>query len=87
MDADPIALACSLDDEELAARRAEWRALAKRGLVESVPNEGRFTATYRGDDETARVLEALVEAERECCPTIDWRLEREGELIRLNVTY
>src|SRR5205823_5782909 len=37
---DPISMACSLDDEQLAARRAEWQALANRGLVEKVDEEG-----------------------------------------------
>jgi hypothetical protein len=84
---DPISMACSLDDEELAARRAEWRALANRSLVESVPGEGGFTATYRGDEQTARALDALVQAELVCCPDIQWTLDRDGDLIRLAVTY
>ena len=84
---DPISMACSLDDEQLAARRAEWQSLATRGLVQKIDEEGGFTATYRGDDETARVLASLVQAELECCPDIGWNLERDGELIRLRVRY
>ena len=80
-------MACSLDDEQLAARRAEWQSLATRGLVQKIDEEGGFTATYRGDDETARVLASLVQAELECCPDIGWNLERDGELIRLRVRY
>ena len=72
-------MACSLDDEQLAARRAEWQSLAKRRLVQKIDEEGGFTATYRGDDETARVLDSLVQAELECCPDIGWNLERDGE--------
>jgi hypothetical protein len=84
---DPIAMACSLNDEQLAARRAEWQAVASRSLVERVDRDGGFTATYRGDERTAAALGALVEAEHECCPGIGWELERDGGLIRLHVTY
>ena len=80
-------MACSLDDEQLAARRADWLALASHSLVDKVDEDGGFTATYRGDDRTARALEALVQAELECCPDIGWNLEQEGELIRLRVRY
>src|SRR2546430_7320171 len=84
---DPFALACSLENEQLSSRREEWRSLADRALIESRPEPGGLTALYRGDAETARVLEALVAAERRCCPGIDWRLSREGDVIRLDVTY
>jgi hypothetical protein len=84
---DPISMACSLDDEQLAARRADWQAVAGHSLVGKVDEEGGFTATYRGDEHTAQALDALVQAELECCPDISWRLEREGELIRLRVRY
>src|SRR5207247_10316915 len=80
---DPISRACSLDDEQLAARRAEWQAVAGNSLIERIDQEGGFTTTYRGDAETARALEALVQAELECCPDIGWNLEQDGELIRL----
>jgi len=83
---DVIASACSLDDEELTARRADWRSL-DAVLIESKDRPGGMTARYRGDEPTARALETLVAAERECCPGFDWRLVSEGEEIRLEVTY
>ena len=84
---DPISMACSLDDEQLAARRAEWQAVAGHSLVDKVDEEGGFTATYRGDEQTEKALDALVQAELECCPDISWNLDRDGELIRLRVRY
>ena len=79
-----IALACSLDDAALRERREEWRAL-DASLLGSQTRPGGMTARYRGDDRTAQALAALVEAERSCCPDIDWRIEREGDVIRLEV--
>jgi hypothetical protein len=84
---DPIAMACSLEDEQLAARRAEWQTVASHSLIERVDQESGFTTTYRGDAQTARALEALVRAEQECCPGIGWKLDRDGDVIRLHVTY
>ena len=80
-------MACSLDDEQLAARRAEWQAVSSQSLVERIDRDGGFVTTYRGDERTAQALEALVRAEQECCPGIGWELERDGDLIRLHVTY
>ena len=81
-----LAASCSLNDEELAERRRQWRELAP-ALVESAEATDGYRATYRGDDRTAQALQSLIEAERVCCPDFDWRLEREGELVRLQVSY
>jgi hypothetical protein len=42
---------------------------------------------YRGGEETARVLAALIEAERECCPFLDFTLEREEDEVRVAVGF
>jgi hypothetical protein len=81
-----LAASCSLNDEDLAERRRQWRALAP-ALVESSETIDGYRATYRGDEQTAAALQALIEAERVCCPDFDWRLEREGDLVRLEVSY
>ena len=84
---DETAPYCSLDDEQLAVRRTDWRSLAENALVETRHRPEGYTALYRGDDETARALDSLVAAERVCCPDIDWRVERDGDMVRLDVTY
>ena len=81
-----FAACCSLNDEELAERRRQWRELAP-AMVESSESTHGYRASYRGDERTAQVLQSLIEAERVCCPDFDWRLEREGELVRLQVSY
>jgi hypothetical protein len=80
-----FAYACSLADEELAARRREWRALHERALVrtESGP-EGRLMV-YRGGEETARILAALIEAERRCCPFLDFTVDRWDDEVRVRI--
>lgn len=79
--------ACSLTDEELAARRREWRALDGRALLRTERRpEGRLLV-YRGGEQTARALATLIEAERRCCPFLDFSIDhREGE-VRLRIGF
>src|SRR6266542_5046710 len=67
--------ACSLTDEELAARRREWRALGRRALVRTETQPHGQVVVYRGGEETARVLTAFIEAERRCCPFLDFTVD------------
>jgi hypothetical protein len=79
--------ACSLDDEELEARRREWRSLDERALLRTQPRPDGRLIVYRGGEETARVLAALIEAERGCCPFLDFTLDREEDEVRVTVGF
>ncbi len=79
--------ACSLDDQELAVRRAGWRALERRALVRTEARPDGRLLVFRGGEDTARALRALIEAERECCPFLDFRLDRAGDEVRVSLTY
>jgi hypothetical protein len=84
---DDLLMACSLDDVQLAERRKAWRSVAEGSLIETRSRADGFTSLYRGGEEVAQALDALVLAERECCPGIGWELDRTGDVIRLDVTY
>jgi hypothetical protein len=62
-------------------------ALDERALLraENRPN-GRLHV-YRADDEVERLLAELIEAEGECCPFLDLTVEREGDEVRLSVSF
>ena len=83
---DALSFACSLDAEQLDVRRREWRSLDP-ALIESRDRPNGMIARYRGDDETMRALERLVESERACCPEFVWRLQREGDEIHVEVSF
>ena len=68
--------ACSLDDQELAVRRAGWRALERRALVRTEARPDGRLLVFRGGEDTGRALRALIEAERECCPFLDFSVDR-----------
>jgi hypothetical protein len=78
--------ACSLDDEELAARRADWRALEARALIRAETRPDGRLLVYRGGADTARVLERLIEAERTCCSFLDFSIEAAEDEVRVMVT-
>jgi hypothetical protein len=78
--------ACSLDDEELAARRADWRALEAGALIRAETRPDGRLLVYRGGENTARVLEGLIEAERKCCSFLDFRVEAADDEVRVTVT-
>lgn len=79
--------ACTLGDEELAARREDWRALDGRALVRTEASQEGRMLVYRGGEETARELEALIEAEGRCCSFLDFRVDRLGDEVRVTVGF
>jgi hypothetical protein len=79
--------ACSLADEELTARRREWKGLDERALLRTESRPDGRLLVYRGGEETARVLAALIEAERGCCPFLEFTLTREEDEVRVTVAF
>ena len=79
--------ACSLADEELAIRRAEWRALEARALVRAETRPDGRLLVYRGGRDTARALEQLIEAERQCCSFFDFSMEAADDEVRVTLTF
>jgi hypothetical protein len=79
--------ACSLDDEQLAARREDWKALDRRALVRTEASDGGRLLVYRGGEETAQALRVLIDAEGECCSFLDFRIDRLGDEVRVAVSF
>jgi hypothetical protein len=79
--------ACSLTDEELTARRRQWRALGRRDLLRTETRPAGQVLVYRGGEETARVLTALIEAERRCCPFLDFTVDRQEGEVRVSIGF
>jgi hypothetical protein len=79
--------ACSLDDEELAARRGEWRTLDERALVRSDAGPDGRLLVYRGGEMTAGILSTLIEVERRCCTFLDFTIERRDDEVRVMVSF
>jgi hypothetical protein len=83
---DPIpVLACSLSASDAADRAGRWRALLDDCLLRRDATAGGVRLEFRPRPTVAAELEALAAAERECCPFLTLRLEREEARLALHV--
>jgi hypothetical protein len=78
----PIACTLSATDRETLVQR--WQELAR--VTSRVLEPGRVTASYTVDRESVRTLEALVEAERQCCGFADFALTYDQTTATLVIT-
>lgn len=83
MDEKPIA--CSLSAERFERRLAEIETIGADSLL-SYRDEGTgHILHFKGDSQTRERLEAIVAAERECCPFLELLLRDEGEQLVLSI--
>jgi hypothetical protein len=75
--------ACSLGPKELEGRLNEWRSLRADALISESVRDRVQTALYKRNEDVARRLRILIEAEASCCPFIEFRLYEETEVIRV----
>ena len=75
-----VPVACSLDADGMAARRAEAARLLRAGSAERVVEEdGSLVLVFRGRTELRAEVRELVRREKECCPFFDFVLAERGE--------
>lgn len=80
MNENPIA--CSLDAANLERRLAEIETLAADSLLSHQGEGANHVLHFEGDRRTRERLEAIVAAERECCPFLEFDLtEEDGQLV------
>ena len=80
-----LGLACNLGTADLATRRAEWNSIDGAALIGRDEAGGVVTSTYRASPETRAELARLLDAERVCCGTADWKLHDDGDRLRVTV--
>lgn len=85
-DSNETVIACSLPMAELGDRRAEWQQLAGEALLQTRSTPLGARLTYSGSDEVADRLSALAALERDCCSFAQWNVERESEVVVLDVS-
>lgn len=80
-------IACSLSPNELRDRSEGWQSLSDRALLDVSQEAGRVTATYRAEKGIADRLTELIEAEKECCPFLNFEMTNREEIVSVAVTY
>jgi hypothetical protein len=76
---------CSLDDEELEARRAMVRAEILPKVERAERIEDGFALETQSTPELRQKLEDLVTLERRCCSSVDWTLREPSSRGRLRL--
>lgn len=78
-------LACSLSAGELESRLAEIEGIGADSLLSHRQEGAAHVLRFRGDSGTRQRLEAVLAAERQCCPFLELNLAHEGEHLVLSI--
>jgi len=78
--------ACSLSAADGANRAARWRALIDAELLSRTTTAVGERLAFRANAAVAVELDALVAAERDCCPFLTLRVERADRALVLDVS-
>ena len=81
-----LPVACTLEGAEGGRRLAEWRRVAATAGAGRQFAPGRLTLRFRDLPGVRSELERLVDAERDCCPYLGWRLVQAEAEWRVDVT-
>jgi hypothetical protein len=82
----PDGATCSLSPAGLSDRRGAWRSLTTQALNRSV-EPGRVLSTYPKRAEIAQGLAEVVEAEKECCPFLEFDIREGDSVIEVELRY
>ena len=80
-------IACTLEPSDQNARIEEWRELRRDALIEETRDGAVSTTLWERRAGVLERLEQLVEAERDCCSFLDFHLEQEDSIVRLQTTF
>jgi hypothetical protein len=77
--------ACSLEAGELVERLDRIARLGSRSCLGAESDGRRHSLAFRRDPGTRTELEAVIAAERRCCPFLDLTLDDAGEQLVLTI--
>jgi hypothetical protein len=76
-----LPIACSLEPDAATERLGSFADLAGRSLIDADrTHAGGIELRFRRDDHVEQALIGFIEAERQCCPFLDFELARGSEL-------
>jgi hypothetical protein len=80
-----IVVVCTLTADDLALQRNRWHDVASRAFAARIETEQGLRLEFRARSGVATELEDLLAVERRCCAWADWRLERAGDRLVVDV--
>jgi hypothetical protein len=79
-------IACTLSADDYTRRRDDIARIAHEALRSREPIARGARLTFAASDKTERDLRTLIAAEAECCSFLNFELERDADVLRLDVT-
>jgi hypothetical protein len=83
---DTGAATCSLAPGALGNRVDEWRSLTAQALHREI-GPGRVLSTYPNNPDIARGFAELIDAEKECCPFLQFDVQEHDTVLRVQLRY
>jgi hypothetical protein len=83
--AQELPIVCSLGAGDLEQRLSAIGEIGARGLVYRRREGDRHLLSFRSDAATREGLEAIIEAERQCCAFLDLSLREDGDHLILSI--
>ena len=80
------ARACSLDAAERTERLGEWEALRTDALLSEHLNGDTTVVVLKSSADVKRRLDALIDAEKDCCSFLRFHVTEQDEQITVQVT-
>ena len=80
-------IACTLTPADQKTRLEEWRQLRHDALLSESRDDLVWTTLWRGDADVRARLEALIEAERDCCSFLTFKVEDADDALRLRIVF
>jgi hypothetical protein len=81
-----LPIACSLNSTELPARLAEITTLGRDALIDALREPGHAELRFAAGDGIRDRVEAIIQAEAQCCAFLNMEVRDEPELIVLHIT-
>ena len=79
-------IACTLSAEAYASRADDIARITRDALRSREPLAGGARLTFTASGDTERDLRAVIAAEADCCAFLRFDLEREADVLRLDIT-
>jgi hypothetical protein len=77
---------CTLNDVDRESREREWLALRKEALISESHTDAGSVSVFEARPNVKYRIEALIEAEHDCCSHLRFKISEDGERIAVEVT-
>ncbi|HEX8075487.1 MAG TPA: hypothetical protein VF545_10950 [Thermoleophilaceae bacterium] len=78
--------ACTLDATKREARLHEWQSLRSKALISEGHSEVGSVSIFKADADVKRRMDALIQAENDCCSHLRYNVTEDDARITVVVT-